>query len=74
MIVALPALTPVTKPPSDTVATEGLPLLHVTFLFAASEGSILAKRVSVPLTARLVDVLFKDTPVTETAPGLSPSS
>jgi len=62
VMVAVPVLTAVTKPP-DTVATAVLPLLHVTFLFVALEGSILAKRVSVPPTARLVDA-FKDTPVT----------
>ena len=66
VIVAVPVLTPVTTPPVDTMATAVLLLLHVTFLFVALEGSILAKRVSVPFTARLVDVLLRDTPVTGT--------
>jgi DNA-binding XRE family transcriptional regulator len=66
VIVAVPALTPVTTPPVDTVTTVGLSLIHVTFWFVALVGVIATKRVSVPPTKRLVDALFSDTPVTET--------
>jgi len=67
VIVAVPTLTPVTTPPSDTVATAVLLLFHVTFLFVALEGVIVTVRYSVPFTTRLVDVLFKDAPFTEMA-------
>jgi len=65
VIVAVPTLTPLTTPPV-TVATAVLLLLHVTFLFAALEGVIAELSSSVPPTTMLVDVLFKDTPVTAT--------
>jgi hypothetical protein len=63
VMVAVPAATAVTVPLDDTVATEALPLLHVTLLFAALDGSITAERVSVPPTTRLV-VDLRETPVT----------
>jgi len=66
VITAVPAATAVTTPP-DTVATAVLLLLHVTFLFVALEGVIVAIRVSVPPgTIRLVDDLFRVTPLTAT--------
>jgi len=39
-------------------------LVHVTFLFVALLGAMVAVSVSVPPTAMLVEVLFRDTPVT----------
>jgi hypothetical protein len=63
VMVALPAATAVTVPP-DTVATEVALLLHVTFLFVALEGAMVAVSVSVLPTVRLVVVLFNVTPVT----------
>jgi hypothetical protein len=68
VITALPADTAVTKPLWFTVATVALPLLHVTFLFVALDGEILAVKVSVFPTVREVDDLFKLTPVTPTVP------
>jgi hypothetical protein len=44
-MVAVPAAIAVTVPP-DTVATEGALLLHVTFLFVALEGAMVAVNVS----------------------------
>jgi hypothetical protein len=66
VIVALPADTAVTKPLDDTVATAEALLLHDTFWLVALEGATVAVNVSVPPTVRLVDVLFKVTPVTDT--------
>jgi hypothetical protein len=65
VIVAVPTLTPVTTPPVDTVATVESLLLHVTFLFVASEGNTAAVKVSVPPMKSPVDV-FIVTPVTAT--------
>jgi cytochrome b561 len=78
IMVAIPALTPVTKPLFDTVATAVLLLLHVTFLFVALAGVMVGIRVSVPLTSMAVLALFNDTPVTGTdltlpPPGLLPA-
>jgi hypothetical protein len=70
VIVANPALTPVTKPLFDTVATAALLLLHVTFRFVALAGVMEWKRVSVPLMSMAVLALFNDTPVTETVVGM----
>ena len=61
VIVADPAETGVTVPPCDTVATELLLVLHVTFWFVALAGTIVAERVSVLPIVIEVDVLFKDT-------------
>jgi hypothetical protein len=64
VIVADPAALAVTRP-FATVATLALLLLHVTFWFVALEGIIVALRVSVLPTLRLIDDLFRETPVTE---------
>jgi len=78
VMVAVPAATAVTLPLVDTLATSVLLLLHVTFLLVVLEGVIVAVRVSVPPTARLIDDLFRDTPDTATVlpgfvvPGLVP--
>ena len=69
VMVADPALTPVTAPFGDTVAIEALLLLHVTSLFVALAGVMAGVRVSVAPTARVVEVLFSDTPVTAMAVG-----
>jgi len=66
VIVAVPAATAVTTPLVDTVAIPGLPLLHVTLLFAALEGATVAVRVSVLPTVRMADDLFRVTPLTGT--------
>jgi hypothetical protein len=68
VIVALPADTPLTSPLVDTVATAVLLLLHVTALLVALDGAIVAVKVSLFPTRRLVDALFKVTPVTDTVP------
>ena len=47
VIVALPADFPTTYPSAVTVATASLSLFHVTLLFVAFEGVIVASRVSV---------------------------
>jgi len=66
VMVAVPAATALTSPPADTVATEVLLLLHVTFWFVAVEGAMVAIRSSASPTVRFVDVLFSVTPVTAT--------
>jgi hypothetical protein len=66
VITALPVDTALTKPIEDTEATAALPLLHVTFLFVALEGDTAAVKVSVLPMVIVVNVLFKDTPVTAT--------
>jgi hypothetical protein len=68
VIVAFPAATADTTPLDDTVATAGALLLHDTFLFVALEGKTVAERFSEPPTRSVVDVLFRDTPVTATLP------
>jgi hypothetical protein len=65
VMVALPAETALTVPP-DTVATDVLPLLHVTLLFVALEGVTVAVKVSEEPTVRDSVLLFRDTPVTAT--------
>jgi hypothetical protein len=64
VIVALPADMAVTIPP-ETVAMVLLLLLHVTFWLVALEGLMVAVKVSVPPTVRLIDDLLKDTLVTD---------
>jgi hypothetical protein len=66
VIVALPAAMAVTNPLDETVATEVELLLHVTDLLVALEGATVALNVSVPPMVRLVDDLFRVTPVTAT--------
>jgi hypothetical protein len=65
VITALPADTALTVP-FDTVATDVLPLLHVTLLFVALEGAMVAVNVSELPTVRESVLLFRDTPVTAT--------
>jgi hypothetical protein len=66
VIVAVPADLAVTVPP-DTVATSELLVVQLTFLFVASPGLTVAVRVSVPPAARERLVLFRLTPLTDTA-------
>jgi hypothetical protein len=63
VITVLPADTAVTVP-LDTVATAGALLLHVTLLFVALEGVMVALRVSLPPTVKDRLVLLRLTPVT----------
>jgi hypothetical protein len=67
-MVTLPADTAVTTPLAETVATEVLSLLHSTALIVELEGATVAIKVAVFPTVMLVDVLFRDTPVTDTGP------
>ena len=64
VIVASPTPTAVTFPLWSTVATAVLLLDHVTLLFVAVEGSIVAVRVSVLPFSRLNSALLSLTPVT----------
>jgi hypothetical protein len=64
VMTALPADTAVTNPFDDTVATEGVLLLHDTFWLVALEGATVAIKVSVPPTVMLVDDLLNVTPIT----------
>ena len=64
VIVASPGDTAVTFPLWSTVATAVLLLSHVTLLFVAVEGSIVAVRVSVLPFSRLNSALLSLTPVT----------
>jgi hypothetical protein len=64
-MVAVPTAIAVTVPP-DTVVMAGALLLHVTFLFVALEGEMVAVKVSVLPTVRDSVLLFRDTPVTAT--------
>ena len=66
VIVAVPALTAVTTPELDTVATDVLFDDHVTDLFDAFEGETVAVRVYVDPSVKVKDDLSKDTPVTGT--------
>jgi hypothetical protein len=70
VMVALPTDTPVTAP-FDIVATALLLLFHVTFLLVALEGATVAIKVSEAPSIMVVDVLFKDTPVTATGAALT---
>jgi hypothetical protein len=74
VMTAFPIAMPVTSPADDTVATAGLSLLHETFRFVASDGSIVALRVSVPPTPSDSVFLFKLTPVTSILLGLTMTS
>ena len=65
VIVAVPAAIAVTTPPS-TVTTLLSLVDHVTFLFVALLGLIVATKVSVPPAVMDVEFLFKDTLVTAT--------
>ena len=65
VIFAVPAALAVTVP-LDTVATDVFDEDHVTFLFVAFEGEIVAVNVVVLPTSKVALVLFKDTPVTAT--------
>jgi len=64
VMVAVPTALAVTFPLPSTVATLVLLELHVTFWLVALDGSIIGERVSSPPTARVMLVLFSDTPVT----------
>jgi len=66
VMTAVPALTAVTFPLASTAATALLPEVHVTALFVAFEGLMVAVRVSVPLTNRLKVFLLSDTLLTWT--------
>jgi hypothetical protein len=67
VMVAVPSATPVTvadRPLPDIDATELLLLDQETFLFVALLGAMETVRLSVPPMVMLVEVLFRDTPVT----------
>ena len=66
VMVAEPPPTAVTLPLASTVATEVLELVHVTFLFVASLGVIVAVSVCVDPFVKDMLVLFRLTPVTGT--------
>ena len=63
VIVALPAFLAVIVP-FETVATLVLLDVQVTFLLVALLGLTVAVNVSVPPTTKVVEFLFKETPVT----------
>jgi hypothetical protein len=67
VMVALPADIPITSPVDDTEATAELLLLHNTTLFAASDGEMVAVKVSIPPMARESVVLSRDTSLTAIA-------
>ena len=71
VMVASPAFTAVTLPVASTVATAALLDFHVTFLLVAFSGRMVATRVSLPPTRRLVAVLLSFTPVTLTSLSLT---
>lgn len=64
VIVAVPSALAVTNPVEETVATEVLLLVQVTFLFVALEGYTVAVSVPVAFGASVIEVLFKLTLVT----------
>ena len=66
VIVAVPAAFAVTRPDEETVATDVLLEDHVTFLFVAFDGDIVAAKVSVLPTVMDKELLFRVTPVTAT--------
>jgi hypothetical protein len=74
VMVVLPAVRPLTKPLSDTVATAVLPLVHDTFWLVALAGVNTEKSVSVPPTTMMVEVLFKFTAVTGSLVALTVTS
>lgn len=63
VILHVPALTAVTFPAVDTVATAVSLEVHATVLFSASAGVSVAVRFSVHPTSRESVVLFRLTPV-----------
>ena len=67
VMVAVPALTPVTTPELSTVAAAALPDAQVTALLVASAGDTVAINVSVAPVALVVVALSKLTPVTAVA-------
>jgi hypothetical protein len=71
VIVALPDFTAVTLPPEETVATDVLLLVQVTSLFVALLGETVAVRVSEAPSCKVRDVLFNETPVTDTVAGVT---
>lgn len=66
VIVAVPALTPVTVPSDATAATVASLEANVTVVVVALVGVTVATNLSVALTAKLSVVLFSATPVTAT--------
>ena len=64
VITAVPAFNPFTLPLLSTDATLALLLAHVTLLFVALLGAIVAVSFSLDPTFIVVLVLFKVTPVT----------
>ena len=66
VMIAVPAALAVITPDEDTVATLVLLDVHVTDLFVALDGDTVAVSVSVSPTARLRDVLLRETQVTLT--------
>jgi hypothetical protein len=66
VIAAVPLRTALTTPVLLTVATPVLLLVHIMFLFAASEGCTVATSVSLAPTAMLIEVLLRLTLVTLT--------
>jgi hypothetical protein len=67
VIVALPGVLAVTTPEDETVATAVLLEDQVTDLSVALKGVTVAVSVSVFPSVKVKDVLFRLTPVTETA-------
>ena len=72
VIVAVPFAIAVTLPVASTVATVGLLLVNVTFLFVASLGATVAERVNVsPAVLSSFAVGSTFTPVTATGAALT---
>jgi len=71
VMVAEPSATAVTIPEDDTVATEGLELLHVTLLSVALSGLTVTTSVSLSPSFKDKDVLFSLMDVTCTDAGVS---
>lgn len=65
VIVAVPAATAVTRPLLFTEAILLLLLLQVTFLLVAFDGAMVGVNCSVLPAVNEVEILFKDTPVTD---------
>lgn len=59
VIIAVPAPTPVTTPLELTVVKVLSEDVHVTVLFVALSGAIVAVKISVPPTDKVSVVLFK---------------
>ena len=71
VMVAVPALTPVTLPEESTVATDVFEDDHVTALLVAFEGFTVAVSVVEPPTPTLAADLLSVTPVTATEPAVT---